>query len=186
MRARAAGCRALALLHCVSSYPVPAGSENLLAIQTLARTFGVPVGLSDHGADVSAVPIAVTLGASMYERHLMLDGDEGVDAAVSSSPDQLGEAIRSASRTLAALGHGRKECLAAEAMNLIPSRRGLYASRALRAGHVLLPADVCSLRPLLGMSPACDVVGLVLIRDVAAGAPLVDRDLEARSDRGAA
>ena len=41
----AAGNRDVALLHCVSCYPVPAGSENLRAVQTLARAFGVPVGL---------------------------------------------------------------------------------------------------------------------------------------------
>src|ERR1043165_8078118 len=34
--AHMSGARDVALLHCVSAYPVPSGSENLLAIQTLA------------------------------------------------------------------------------------------------------------------------------------------------------
>ena len=72
--ARRSGAAEVALLHCVSSYPVPQGSENLRAIATLADAFGVPVGLSDHGADAFAVPIAVALGASLYERHIILAG----------------------------------------------------------------------------------------------------------------
>ena len=75
----------VALLHCVSAYPVPEGSENLRAIATLADAFNLPVGLSDHGADTSAWPLAVALGASIYERHIVLSGNDGsIDAAVSS------------------------------------------------------------------------------------------------------
>src|SRR5262245_48703437 len=43
--ARAAGARHVALLHCVSAYPVPRGSENLLAIGRLLKECRVPVGL---------------------------------------------------------------------------------------------------------------------------------------------
>ena len=88
--ARAEGARALALLHCVSAYPVPEASQNLRAIQTLGRMFSVPVGLSDHAADTTLLPAAIALGACVYERHLMLPGDDGVDAAVSSTPDAAG------------------------------------------------------------------------------------------------
>src|SRR5262245_6095591 len=129
--ARAAGGRFVALLHCVSCYPVPAGSQNLRAIQTLGRMFGTPVGLSDHAADTSAVPIAMALGACIYERHLMLQGDDGVDAAVSSTPEELAAAISTAHQVQAALGHGRRECLPVEAGNLTASRRSLHASRSL-------------------------------------------------------
>ena len=73
--AQLGGAASVALLHCVSAYPVPHGSENLRAIATLAEAFSMPVGLSDHGADTSAVPIAVALGASLYERHLVLTAD---------------------------------------------------------------------------------------------------------------
>ena len=86
--ARAEGTNQLAILHCVSAYPVLEGSQNLRAIQTLSRVFGTLVGLSDHARDSFAVPIAVTLGASIYERHLILPGDDGVDRAVSSTPEQ--------------------------------------------------------------------------------------------------
>src|SRR5262245_361300 len=83
--ANAAGSTGVALMHCVSAYPVPRGSDNLRAIATLASAFGLPTGLSDHSPDGFALPLAVALGATLYERHLMLDaGDGSIDADVSS------------------------------------------------------------------------------------------------------
>lgn len=141
--ARSAGARELALLHCVSAYPVPRGSENLLAIRTLAEHGDVPVGLSDHGDDTFALPMAVALGASLYERHLVLDGAaEGADRAVSSTPGELAAAVKAALRAWEALGSGRKACLDAEAGNVTASRRSLCAARFLPAGTALVPQDL--------------------------------------------
>ena len=105
--ARLAGADHVALLHCVSAYPVPKGSENLLAIRTLAHECRVPVGLSDHGEDTFALPIAIGLGASLYERHVMLSEDhDAIDRAVSSTPSELAVAIRNGRRAWSALGLG--------------------------------------------------------------------------------
>jgi sialic acid synthase SpsE len=178
--AQQAGAAGVAVLHCVSSYPVPPGSENLRAIATLRATFPLPIGLSDHAPDTSAVPIAVALGASLYERHFMLAGDDGaVDAAVSSTPDGLRDVIRHAARAAAALGSGVKACLPAEAHNLV-SRRGLYAARPLRAGQVVAASDVIALRPASELVPdhLPTLIGVRLTRDVAAGAPFAAGDLE--------
>ncbi len=115
--ARRGGAAQVALLHCVSAYPVPRGSENLRAIRTLASTLEVPVGLSDHGEDTFAVPMAVALGASIYERHLVLAHDDGsIDGAVSSTREELARTIQDAARAAAALGSGEKICLPAEAV----------------------------------------------------------------------
>lgn len=181
--ARFAGARHMALLHCVSSYPVPRGSENLRAIATLGATFGTATGLSDHGRDTSAVPMAVALGAAVYERHLILPGDDGVDGAVSSEPGELAAAVSSAAAAKAALGHGFKECLAAEAPNLIPSRRSLHATRSLTPGDIVRPSDVVALRPGNGLPPDAEerLVGVRLTRQIAAGEPFEDQDVAEES-----
>ncbi len=170
--AQASGAREIALLHCVSAYPTPAGSENLAAVTTLARTFGVPVGLSDHGTWSGALAITAALGGSVYERHIVdHEESDAIDRAVSSTPAELRAAIEQAARTQQALGHGRKECLPAEAVNQHGSRRGLYAATPLSSGHVLTPADLVALRPADGI-PASEVraaIGAVLRRDVASG-----------------
>jgi sialic acid synthase SpsE len=183
--AQLAGATSVALLHCVSAYPVPHGSENLRAMTTLLEAFSVPVGLSDHGADTSAVPIAVVLGASLYERHLVLAaGDDSVDAAVSSTPAGFADLVRTAALVAEALGSGLKECLPAEAVNVQASRRGLYAVRAMAAGHRITSSDVQALRPASALSPDLQdaLVGSVLARDMEAGMPFLCSDLDGPAD----
>jgi N-acetylneuraminate synthase/N,N'-diacetyllegionaminate synthase len=185
-----AGGRHTALLHCVSSHPVTRGSDNLRAISTLAGTFGLPVGLSDHAPSAAAVPIAISLGATLYTRHLRLEGDDDslVNRRISSTPAELAEIVRVAAETAAALGHGRKECLHVEQDNLVSSRRSLRATRSLPAGHVVGADDIAVLRPGTGLPPECeaDLIGVRLTRPVDDGAPFLACDLPTlRSDRAA-
>jgi N-acetylneuraminate synthase/N,N'-diacetyllegionaminate synthase len=183
-----AGADQVAVLHCVSAYPAPAGSENLRAIETLAGTLGVPVGLSDHssGGIVSAVA-AVALGACIYERHLMLDhGPAAIDAAVSSTPAEFRAIVTAMEQARVALGDGRKRCLPAEAPNVVPSRRGLYARRFMRAGERVTEADVIALRPATALAPmdVARLVGAVLGRDVPAGDAFEPADIAAERPAG--
>jgi N,N'-diacetyllegionaminate synthase len=185
--ARAAGADRLVLLHCVSAYPVPRGSENLGAILELARVFHVPVGLSDHTTEPLAAPLAVALGASAYERHFVLDAAmAGVDAAVSATPDQLRAIVLAAEQARMALGDGRKTCLPAEAVNLVASRRSLYARRTVLAGALVGEDDVVALRPAAGLDASRwpDLIGVRLSRTVHAGAMFLQSDLEADDEAG--
>jgi N,N'-diacetyllegionaminate synthase len=176
---RLGGGRHVALLHCVSAYPIPRGSENLRAMATLATALRVPVGLSDHGDDTFAAPLAVALGGALYERHLVLSHADGsIDDAVSSTPEELAATIRHAARAAEALGAGEKICLPAEAVNVAASRRALYAARPLPAGHVVTAADVTALRPGTGLPAGreTDLVGCRLPRAIDAGQPFRESD----------
>ncbi len=182
---RGAGGTVAAVLHCVSAYPVPAASQNLRALVTLARDLDAPVGLSDHAADgsISAV-MAVALGALVYERHLMLEGDvTAVDAAVSSTPAGLRDLVRRCADASLRLGTGLKICQPAEAVNRAASRRGVYARTALPAGHVLCAGDLVALRPETGV-PAAELpalLGRMLMRDVGPGEALTHESLGRRA-----
>ncbi len=178
--ARHAGAAEIAVLHCVSAYPIPAGSENLGAIADLGRSLGVPVGLSDHGTDEDDVVAAVALGAVIYERHLIpRDESDAIDAAVSSTPAALASRIRAASRTRAALGAGLKTCVPAEAVNRNGSRRALYATRRLAPGERVSEADIVALRPAIGLDARRwnDLVGSRMTRSVEEGQPFEDSDV---------
>ncbi|HEY0872336.1 MAG TPA: N-acetylneuraminate synthase family protein [Vicinamibacterales bacterium] len=178
--ARTNGATDLALLHCVSAYPTPSDSQNLEAIRTLADATGLPVGLSDHGPGLLSAVIAATLGATLYERHLVAsDEDDAIDRAVSSTPAELAAIIDALAQTRLALGDGIKRCLAAEAPNRIPSRRGLYAAVPLRAGDTVKPDDIAVLRPANELTPKLRelLIGTTLTRDVPAGAPFLAADL---------
>ncbi len=187
--ARLAGATQIALLHCVSAYPVPHGQENLRVIDTLGRAFDAPVGLSDHGDDTFAAPIAVAYGASIYERHFMLESDtEAIDRPVSSTPREFAQMIRAAARATEMLGDGDKRCADAEAANVVPSRRGLYASMPLTRGTVLEASMLTALRPGDGVPANAlpQFVGTRLRCDLPAGGPLRYQDVETRQERRSA
>jgi N-acetylneuraminate synthase len=127
-----------------------------------------------------AAVAAVALGACLYERHLVLDGDQvAIDRAVSSTPAALAELIRLMEATRVALGDGRKVPQEAELPNIRASRRGLYAARALSAGTQIGPDDVVVLRPATSLAPSQLplVVGSTLRRDVPSGAAFEVGDL---------
>lgn len=178
--ARTAGARDIAALHCVSAYPTPAASQNLRAIVTLADYLRMPVGLSDHSRGVHAGIAAVALGACIYERHLVLEhDDDAIDRAVSSTPTQLRKQIAGLEEIRAALGTGRKVCQPAERANVVPSRRGLYTTRAIRAGEMITADDVAVLRPATSVPPSAFgmIVGSRASRDIAAGDPFMPHDV---------
>ena len=180
------GARQIALLHCVSAYPVPAGSENLRAIGALHRAFSLPVGLSDHSRETLAVPLAIALGASIYERHFVLgEDDDAIDAPVSATPAQLHALVTEARRVAAVLGVEAKACAPAEETNRAGSRRGLYATRDLHPGDVVDEAAFIALRPARGVDARRwrQLVGARVLRPIAAGTCFSDDDFEARHEK---
>jgi N,N'-diacetyllegionaminate synthase len=177
-----AGNDAVAVLHCVSAYPAIGAAQNLKAVKSLADIFQLPTGLSDHGSGLASAVAAATLGASIYERHLVLDGDmEAIDRAVSSTPAELRAIVTAMQEARVALGSGAKVCQSAEAVNVAASRRGLYTIRAMRAGETVRREDVAVLRPLSGLAPSQidALIGVTLTRDIAAGAAFEASDLGA-------
>jgi sialic acid synthase SpsE len=180
--AEQAGNDARAVLHCVSAYPVTGEAQNLKAIKSLIEIFGLPTGLSDHGNGIASAVAAATLGACIYERHLVLDGDgDAIDRAVSSTPSELRAIVQAMEAARTALGTGAKVCQPAEAVNVAASRRGLYTIRAMRAGEVVRREDIAVLRPVSALAPSQveALVGVTLGRDIASGEAFDTRDLEA-------
>ena len=178
--ARTAGVGGVGILHCVSAYPTPVHDENLRAIPTLAAACGVPAGLSDHGRGLASAVAAVALGADIYERHVVLGDDhDAIDRPVSSTPEEFAAIVDAMRQTRAALGDGIKACRPSEQPNRLPSRRGLYASRPLAAGHVVRTGDVVALRPASAVPPqwSRDLVGLTLRRSMVEGDAFEEADL---------
>lgn len=105
------GREQLALLHCVSSYPMADDEANLACIQTLRERYRVPVGWSGHERGVPLSTWAVARWrACIVERHLTLDrAMRGSDHAASLEPKGLALLIRDIRMGEAADGHGRKE-----------------------------------------------------------------------------
>ncbi|ROZ63661.1 N-acetylneuraminate synthase family protein [Ramlibacter sp. WS9] len=167
LRARRAG--AVALLHCVSSYPAPAEDANVSAVATLAEEFGLPTGYSDHTTGFAAACAAVALGACIVEKHFTLDKAlPGPDHAFSLSPAELQAFTAQLRETAASLGDGVKLCLPVEVELKTLARRSLYAARDLKAGEEVAPDDVLAMRPATGLAASLypRLLGQRLGRDI--------------------
>ncbi len=172
---RAALTDSVVLLHCTSQYPAPAEDVNLRAMDTLADTFGLPVGLSDHSEGI-AVPIAaVARGATVIEKHLTLDRQlPGPDHRASLEPDTFAAMVAAIRTVERALGDGVKAPRPSEADTAAVARRSLAAIAPVAAGEPFTVFNLGSLRPGTGISPMAywDWLGRSAGRDWPAGALL--------------
>ncbi len=172
--ARDHGCTNLTLLKCTSSYPASPETTNLRTMPVLAAMFGCHVGLSDHTLGVGVAVAAVALGASVIEKHFILDRSEGgVDSAFSLEPDEFAQLVDECARAAQALGRvhfgGTEEEQAGRR-----KRRSLYIARDMKAGEALTPETLRRIRPGLGLPPKHyeALLGRRVGRDVARGTPM--------------
>ena len=87
------GCD-LALLHCVSSYPLEDKRANLSIIHYLHSVHQGPVGYSDHTIGTQIPIYGVAAGASIIEKHFTLDSNsDGPDHSMSADPQTLSELV---------------------------------------------------------------------------------------------
>ncbi len=150
---RRQGNEQIALLKCTSAYPTPLEDVNLHTIPLIAEKFGTTVGLSDHTLG-EVVPIAaVTLGATIIEKHIILDKQlGGVDSAFSLDAAEFKAMVTAVRDTEKALGRATLEPNA-KMISARRSSRSLFAVEAIAAGEVLTEDNVKSLRPGLGLAP---------------------------------
>jgi N-acetylneuraminate synthase len=152
---RAAGTTDLALLQCVSNYPADPALTNLRVMDTFARAFGTPVGLSDHSPGTAVAIAAVARGAAYVEKHFTLDRAlPGPDHQASLLPDELRGLVRAIREVEVAMGDGVKRPAPSELPVRDVARKSLVAARDVPAGAALAPDDLVILRPGTGLSPA--------------------------------
>jgi N,N'-diacetyllegionaminate synthase len=179
----AAGCRELALLHCVTSYPTPPAQVNLAAMDRLAELFPGPVGYSDHTADFLAVYGAVARGARIIEKHITIlrDVPNAQDWKVSAGPDNFAQLVADIRRMETMIGQKTKNPAACEQAGISWATKSLVAARELTPGHVLTASDLISKRPGGGITPnyLSEVVGRRLKNRLVVDAMLRWDDLQA-------
>lgn len=147
------GCHQLILLKCTSHYPAEPVDANLATIPHLAQLFHCQVGLSDHTAGIGVAVASVVLGATVIEKHFVLDRSEGgVDAEFSLEPTEFSALVQECKRATVALGkvtYGGTEKEQASRKY----RRSLYIAEDMQPGDIFTPANLRSVRPGLGLEP---------------------------------
>lgn len=84
----------LTVLQCTSDYPCAYENVGLNVMLTMKERFGLPVGLSDHTLTNYASFAAVSLGATVIERHFTLSQHlYGSDARHSLEPEAMKDVV---------------------------------------------------------------------------------------------
>lgn len=173
--ARKAGCSDLVLLKCTSTYPSTPEDSNLLTIPHMRELFGCQVGLSDHTMGCGVSVAAVTLGATVIEKHFTLSrADGGVDSTFSLEPHEMQQLVVETGRAWQSLGAVRYGAVSAREERSKQFRRSLYVARDVKAGEALSAENIRSVRPGHGLPTKHlkSFLGRAASRDLKAGEAL--------------
>lgn len=152
---RNAGNKNLAILHCTSVYPSPAGIINLNNINALQDRFPeYEIGYSDHTIG-NEVPIAsVALGCRFIEKHFTLDSSRiGMDNQMATEADDFERLIKSVNLVYESLGK-EERILSEQEMSMKDTmRRSLVTSVDIMEGEVITSDMLTAKRPPTGIPP---------------------------------
>lgn len=150
---RAAGNDDITLLKCTSSYPVPIQEADLMMIPDLAQRFKVRSGLSDHTLGMIAPIVATALGATVIEKHFIMDRSiGGPDASFSMNEAEftaMVQAVRAAEQSLGKVDYA----LTDKQKSSRAFSRSLYVVEDISAGETITEKNVRSIRPGFGLHP---------------------------------
>ena len=143
----------ITLLKCTSSYPAPLNKANLLTIPDMKERFGVKVGVSDHSMTNTLPITAVALGATVVEKHIILDRNMGgPDSAFSMEPEEFASMVKAIREVEEVLG---EVSYPTDPTNIAGRQfsRSLYIAQDMNAGDVLTKKNLLSVRPGYGLAP---------------------------------
>jgi len=161
----------ITVLHATTEYPCPIEDVNLRAMHTIAETFRIKVGYSDHTNGIEVPIAAATMGATVIEKHFTLDkAMEGPDHKASLEPSELVEMVRGIRNIEKALGDGIKKPSPSEVKNMSVARKSIVAGKTIRKGEILNTENITVKRPGNGISPMRwdDILGTKAMKDYSA------------------
>ncbi len=119
--------KSLCLMHCISLYPPPYKMMNMRTISFYHDLTDGPIGFSDHSQGSIAPIMAVTLGASVIEKHFTLDKNlPGPDHKISADPHELKQISESIRIAYEMRGNRGKLLSSMEEESHYLGRRSLY------------------------------------------------------------
>ena len=150
---RKAGNNDIILLKTSSQYPAKIEDANLRMIPDLAKEFQVLSGLSDHTTGELLPTIATALGATVIEKHFILDKKiGGPDASFSLDEKafkQMVDAVRNTEKALGKIDYSLSE----KAKKSRIFARSLYVVKNIKKGEAFTEENIRSIRPGFGLHP---------------------------------
>jgi sialic acid synthase SpsE len=185
-----AGCKDLALLHCILNYPTDNNNAHLGMIKGLARAYpNHIIGYSDHTLPDEAMTPLVTaylLGAVILEKHFTHDKTLlGNDHYHAMDVNDLARFIQMSKRVRELLGDSEfKMPITTETISRKNARRSIVIVGDIPSGHVLKEDDITYKRPGSGISPLHwdEVIGRSTAKALEADHVLQWQDLASHSE----
>lgn len=177
---RAMGNDQIVLLKCTSGYPAPFNEINLRAIQKFRDDFNIIPGLSDHTLGIEIPIAAVSLGAKVIEKHIILDRSYGgPDAHFSLNPSEFEALVKAIRNVEMALGKPTYDLMKSSKKNR-SNMRSLYLVEDINAGEIFTEYNVRSIRPGYGLAPKYieRILGKTATQDIQRGTPLQKNHIE--------
>ena len=144
----------ITILHCNTEYPTPMEDVNLKAMLTIRNELGVNVGYSDHTRGIEVPIAAVTMDATVIEKHFTLDRTlPGPDHAASLEPDELKLMVIAIRNIENAMGDGIKKPTLSEIKNLPIARKFIVAKKSIKKGKKFSEKNLTVKRSGIGISP---------------------------------
>lgn len=170
----------ITLLKCTSEYPAKIEDANLSMIPAMRERFGVEVGLSDHSMGSLVPTVAVALGATVVEKHFILDRSiGGPDAGFSMNKEEFAQMVKDIRNAESSLGKVSFE-LTDKQIKSRQSGRSLYVSKDIKEGEEITRDNIRCVRPGFGLHPRHfkEVLGKHALRDMEFGSRLRLEDLD--------
>tara|TARA_B100001093_G_scaffold496611_1_gene542529 strand:+ start:35 stop:1006 length:972 start_codon:yes stop_codon:yes gene_type:complete len=142
------------VLHCVSEYPSKLKNNNLNYLKTLSKINSIKeIGFSDHSKSKVLPSVAVTLGATIIEKHITYNVNQKKgDHKMSLNFKDFREMIENIRNTQKALGLNKKIISQKELSLSKIARKGIYLKHNLKKKHKLKNSDFVLLRPINSMN----------------------------------
>lgn len=142
----------LVLMHCVSEYPAFLNRMNLSFLDQL-KSFGYPLGLSDHTDNSIAACMALVMGVTWFEKHFTEDKrQKGLDHAYAMEKEDLVNYVQDIRDAEQALAIKEEKINEGEKMTAKRAQRALYANRDIEIGEIVKDEDILIVRPQGPMS----------------------------------
>lgn len=177
---REEGNNNIILLKCTSAYPAPLEDANLKMIPSLADTFDVVSGFSDHTIGSTAPIVAVSLGAKVLEKHFILDKSiGGPDADFSMEKEDFSEMVKNIRNVEKLLGKV-DYTLTEKKKKSRNFSRSLYCSKDIKKGDIFTNENIKSVRPGYGLHPKYlnKIIGKKAKSDYSFGTPIKLSEVE--------
>jgi N,N'-diacetyllegionaminate synthase len=139
----------LSLMQCTTAYPTEPEQWNLPEIPKLKEKYQIPIGFSDHSADITACIAALSLGAELLEFHAVFNRAMfGPDAKASLEIKEIEQLVQSIRRLEKSFNHSSDKSDSSSFNTLkIMFGKSLSVNKDLPAGHILTMEDLESKKP---------------------------------------